>query len=182
MPLTKINTVLVDTNVWLDYFMGEGPELEAIKELVRLAHEGCLTLLYAPTTAKDLFYLIPRRLRRLVPEDNTSYAPAAWGCIEKLMEIAVVPEDNTSYAPAAWGCIEKLMEIAVAAPLSFPECELARMLRKAFDDFEDNLVLAAAETAKADYVVTQDRAFLSAMPEVCITPSRALELLRISRR
>ncbi len=158
MPLTKINTVLVDTNVWLDYFMGEGPELEAIKELVRLAHEGCLTLLYAPTTAKDLFYLIPRRLRRLVPEDNTSYAPAAWGCIEKLMEIAV------------------------AAPLSFPECELARMLRKTFDDFEDNLVLAAAETAKADYVVTQDRAFLSAMPEVCITPSRALELLRISRR
>ena len=154
MPLTRVSSLLVDTNVWLDYFMGEGPGLEATKGLVHLAHEGSLGLLYAPTTAKDLFYLIPRRLRRLGPDDGTCYQPAAWACIEKLMEVAA------------------------AAPLSFPECELARMLRHTFQDFEDNLVIAAAETAKADYVVTQDRALLAAMPEACVTPDRALELAR----
>ena len=114
MPLTTIKSVLVDTNVWLDYFMGEGPQLYEI------------------------------------------------------------------YRPAAWACLRRLMEIATAAPLSFPECELARMLGKTFSDFEDNLILAAAETAKADYVVTQDRAFLASAPEVCVTPARAMELLGIS--
>lgn len=154
MPLTRVSSLLVDTNVWLDYFMGEGPELGATQELVHLAYDGTLGLMYAPTTAKDLFYLIPRRLRRLGPDDGTCYRPAAWGCVEKLMEIAV------------------------AALLSFPECELARMLRRTFPDFEDNLVIAAAETAKADYVVTQDRPLLAAMPEACVTPTRALELVR----
>lgn len=156
MSLTSIKSVLVDTNVWLDYFMGEGPELESICALVAAAHEGALALLFAPTTAKDLFYLIPRRLRRMGAEEGVSYRPAAWACLSKLMEIAA------------------------AAPLSFPECELARMLGKTFPDFEDNLIHAAAETAKADYVVTQDRAFLASAPEVCITPSRAIELLKIA--
>lgn len=157
MPLTSVSKLLVDTNVWLDYFMGEGPELEATKALVALAHAGSLTLLYAPTTAKDLFYLIPRRLRRLGPDDGTSFQPAAWACVDKLMELAV------------------------AAPLSLPECELARILRQSLPDFEDNLILAAAETATADYVVTQDRAFLAAVPEACITPRRALELFELGR-
>ena len=51
------------------------------------------------------------------------------------------------------------------------------MLRKKFPDFEGNLIIAAAETADVDYIVTQDKAFLAQVPEVCITPTRALELL-----
>lgn len=156
MPLTTIKSVLVDTNVWLDYFMSEGPQLDEICGLVAAAHHSKLTLLYAPTSAKDLFYLIPRRLRR------------------------TEGREGISYRPAAWACLRRLMEIATAAPLSFPECELARTLGKTFSDFEDNLILAAAETAKADYVVTQDRAFLASAPEVCVTPARAMELLGIS--
>lgn len=153
MPITKVSSLLLDTNVWLDYFMGEGPNLTEICQLIARAEHGSLSLLYAPTTAKDLFYLIPRRLRMRGGDASTSYAPAAWACLGRMMEIAA------------------------AAPLSFPECELARMLGKKFPDFEDNLIIATAETANASYIVTQDKAFLKQVPEACITPKRALELL-----
>lgn len=153
MQVTKVRSVLLDTNVWLDYFMGEGPNLQDISRLIAIAEGGSLSLLYAPTSAKDLFYLIPRRLRRRGGDDGVSYAPAAWACLGRMMEIAS------------------------AAPLSFPECELARMLRRKYPDFEDNLIIAAAETADVDYIVTQDQAFIRQVPEACITPARALELI-----
>lgn len=153
MSITKVSSLLLDTNVWLDYFMGEGPCVDEISRLIAHAQASSLSLLYASTTAKDLFYLIPRRLRMRGGDGEVSYAPAAWACLDRMMEIAA------------------------AAPLSFPECELARMLRKKFPDFEDNLIIAAAETADVDYIVTQDKAFLKQVPEACITPARALELL-----
>ena len=153
MSITKASSLLLDTNVWLDYFMSEGPCVDDISRLIAHAQVSSLSLLYAPTTAKDLFYLIPRRLRMRGGDDGISYAPAAWACLDRMMEIAA------------------------AAPLSFPECELARMLRKKFPDFEDNLIIAAAETADVDYIVTQDKAFLGQIPEACISPARALELL-----
>ena len=49
----------------------------------------------------------------------------------------------------------------------------------AFDG--STLRIAAAETAKADYVVTSDRLFLQALPEACITPDRAVALLDIAK-
>ncbi len=153
MPITKVSSLLLDTNVWLDYFMGEGLQLDEICQLVARAQSTSLALLYAPTTAKDLFYIIPRRLRMRSGDDGASYAPAAWACLGRMMEMAT------------------------AAPLSFPECELARMLGKQYADFEDNLILAAAETSEASYIVTQDKVFLKQAPEACITPRRALELL-----
>lgn len=159
MPLIKASNLLLDTNVWLDYFLAAGPHLASIERLVELRFDGKISLMYAPTTAKDLLYLIPRRLRRL-DADGAGKPPSA-------------------YAPAAWACIDRLMEIAFASPLSFAECELARMMRSSFDDFEGNLVIASGETAHADYVVTGDKAMLAAFPECCITPERAIEILSI---
>ena len=73
--------LLVDTNVWLDYYLQEGAFDEA-KRLVELAEAGKIDLLYAPTTAKDVFYILPRRLaRRNVNGINVSFASASWACI-----------------------------------------------------------------------------------------------------
>lgn len=161
MPVMRASRLLLDTNVWLDYFLGEGPSIQAIQKLIEAGVSGRTALLYAPTSAKDLFYLIPRRLLR---SDSSSGA-----------------KPPASYRPAAWACVERMMELAVAAPLSYAECELARMLRTVFGDFEDNLIIAAAETAKADYVVTGDRQLLAAAPEACVTPDRALALVEFAR-
>ena len=147
--------LLVDTNVWLDYYLQEGAFGEATR-LVELAEAGKIDLLYAPTTAKDLFYILPRRLAR-----------------------RNVNGDNASFIPAAWACIEHMMQVATASPLSLAECEMARMLGKHMPDLEDNLIIASGDTADVDYVVTSDRRMLEVMPEVCLTPARALELIGI---
>ena len=140
--------LLVDTNVWLDYYLQEGAFDEA-KRLVELAEAGKIDLLYAPTTAKDVFYILPRRLaRRNANGINVSFAP-------------------------------HMTQVATASPLSLAECEMARMLGKRMPDLEDNLIIASGETADVDYVVTSDRRMLEAMPEVCLTPARAVEMIGI---
>ncbi len=154
MPIGRIDTLLLDTNVWLDYFLREGPSVGAIERIVALGFEGRFTLAYAPTSAKDVFFIIPRRLRLRSDDVNGS----------------------ESYLPAAWSCVGFMMEHAAAAPQALGECELARMMRRSFPDFEDNLIVAAAQSVKASYVVTNDKRMLAAMPEFCITPERAIEL------
>ncbi len=154
MPLDRIDTLLLDTNVWLDYFLCEGQSVKAIERVVALGFEERFTLAYAPTSAKDVFFIVPRRLR-LRGEG---------------------PDASKSYLPAAWACVGFMMEHAAAAPQALGECELARMMRGSFSDFEDNLIVAAAKSAKANYVVTNDKKMLAAMPEFCVTPERVLEL------
>ena len=137
--MIEAKRLLVDTNVWLDYYLQEGAFDEA-KHLVELAEAGKIDLLYAPTTAKDAFYILPRRLARR----NTNGI-------------------SVSFASASWACIEHMMQVATASPLSLAECE----------------IIASGETADVDYVVTSDRRMLEAMPEVCLTPARALEMIEI---
>lgn len=153
--MIEAKRLLVDTNVWLDYYLQEGAFDEA-KRLVELAEAGKIDLLYAPTTAKDVFYILPRRLARR----NANGI-------------------NVSFVSASWACIEHMMQVAAASPLSLAECEMARMLGKRIPDLEDNLIIASGETADVDYVVTSDRRMLEAMPEVCLTPARALEMIEI---
>lgn len=122
-----------------------------------MSAHGAISVLYAPTSAKDVFYIIPRRLKR---------AQMGVDCSKE------------SYNSVAWACLDAMMELGVAAPQSFAECEMAKMLRGEYSDFEDNLILAAGETAKADFIVTSDRGMLESTPEACITPARALELAK----
>lgn len=75
--MIEAKRLLVDTNVWLDYYLQEGAFDEA-KHLVELAEAGKIDLLYTPTTAKDVFYILPRRLaRRNANGVNVSFAPAS---------------------------------------------------------------------------------------------------------
>ena len=145
--MMRARSLLLDTNVWLDYFLGTGPSIDDISRIVERGAEG----------AVELFYILPRRLRRACA--NGAQA------------------DEASFRSVAWACVEHMMELACAAPLSHAECQLARMLRGEFGDFEDDLILAAAETAKVDYIVTNDRALLRSVPEACVTPERACRLL-----
>lgn len=53
------------------------------------------------------------------------------------------------------------------------------MLRTKHGDLEDNLVIAAAETCNADYVVSYDREMREHFSPTCITPEQANHLLGI---
>lgn len=147
----------LDTNVWINYFLKEEPNYRDCAKLLETAIAVEANLFVAPTTLKDVFYLIPRCLRRQDVREGRA--------------------DEASYAPAAWACVDFMLDIATPTPLSLAECSMARMLRTRFGDFEDNLLLATNETAQVDYIVTYDRPLLKQFPEVFVTPRRALELL-----
>ena len=152
-------TFLVDTNVWIDYFMASEPYYEAVLSFFEAVDRCGGTLLFAPTTLKDVFFLVPRILRREA--------------------LAAGQLEETSFGPVAWACVQTMTEIAAAAPLSLPECDLAWMLRARHKDLEDNLVIAAAETCNADYVVSYDRELIEHFSPACITPEQANNLLSI---
>ena len=152
-------TFLVDTNIWIYYFMASEPHYEAILSFFETVDRRGGTLLFAPTTLKDVFFLIPRILRREALASGQS--------------------EEASFAPVAWACVRTMTEVAVAAPLSLPECDLAWMLRNKHGDLEDNLIIAAAETCNADYVVSYDRDMLEHFSPACITPEQANKLLSI---
>ena len=106
--MIRPRSLLLDTNIWLDYFLGTGSSIDAISQIVESGASGSVSLLFAPTSAKDLFYILPRRLRR-------ASGGASPGCGE-----------DASYRAVAWACVERMMELAAAAPLSHAECQLAR--------------------------------------------------------
>lgn len=155
MPTPR--SLLLDTNVWLDYLLGADEPGAQAKQLIMRCIEQDIPLLYAPTSLKDVFYILPRRLR--------------------MRSAAGEPLRDESLRPIAWACVRIMTELGVAAPQSLPECNLAWMLRHEHSDFEDNLVMAAAETSNAGYVVTSDKAMLDHYAPSCITPSQALRLL-----
>lgn len=158
---SSIMRLMLDTNVWLNYFLREEGTHRDCEQLLEAAVTHDTALLVSPTTLKDVFYLIPRRFRR---QDALDGKPLV------------------SYAPAAWACLDFMLEIATPSPISFAECTFARSLKARFGDFEDNLLLASAETADVDYIVTYDKPLLKQFPEVFVTPKRALELLNMQEQ
>ena len=152
--------LLIDTDVWIDYFLGSREAIDRITALFGMAADRGIALAYAPTSLKDVFYIIPRRLRAMAIAEGDAF-------------------DERSFLPVAWSCVRKITEIGVAAPQALAECELAWMLRGTHGDLEDNLVIAAAETCNADYVVTDDSEMLEHFSPACITPEQALRLLEL---
>lgn len=149
--------IVIDTNVWLYYFLGRQPECRIIRDLFLACNDRGVTLLYTPTTYKDVFFLIPRQMRRDAAAEGV--------------------RDDVSYLPSAWACVDALSQMAVAIPQSLVECSLARNLRKRHNDLEDNLLVAAAETSDADYIVTYDKRLIRDYDPVCLTPGQMLAFL-----
>ncbi|MBQ9058625.1 MAG: PIN domain-containing protein [Atopobiaceae bacterium] len=148
--------LLIDTSVWLEYLLAIEPNYVAVVDLFDVCVNRDTTIAYTPNALKDVFYLIPRQLRREA--------------------IASGDDSDTSYVAAAWACVRTMTEIALAVPQSLAECDLAWMLRNKHNDLEDNLLIASAETCHADYVVTYDKQLLERFPAICITPQQALDL------
>lgn len=159
--MLKPATLVVDTNVWIAYFIGDDDMHRKAKRFFHAADEHQTTLVYAAVSAKDVFYVVPRQLRMAAKASGDDMP-------------------GISYLPYGWACIRSMTEMAVAATTGLPECDLAWMLRNQHGDFEDNLIIATAETCGADYVVTYDRQLIERFAPVCITPDQALNILQVA--
>lgn len=111
---------------------------------------------------KDVFYITPERFKeRFMNDESMVVATTA-----KL----ILPE-------VAWSGISKLKELMTIVPIGAEECELAQSLRHAHNDFEDDLIIAAAQQSGATYVVTYDKKLAKHFPEYCKTPAEIVAAL-----
>lgn len=158
--MLRPTSLVIDTNVWVDYLLGVEPFCQETVCLFDKCTHNSVSLLYTPTTLKDVFYIVPRQLQRIPPGGDAT-------------------QETFARERIAWACIETITSIATAIPLSLPECNLAWMLRHKHGDLEDDLVVAAAETCGADYIVTYDQELIDHFAPVCITPVQAYDLLSV---
>lgn len=150
--------VLLDTNVWLDAFDGARPRSRAANELIDACVRKGIELLYAVGTAKDVYYLVGASLRR-----------QARGALSEGQTRAA-----SAYAAA---CVANMDEIATAVGSDSSDVWLARKYQRIHEDFEDRLVLAAAQRAKADFLVTSDEALLRHAPVAALSVDDFLALV-----
>jgi predicted nucleic acid-binding protein len=91
--MSRPRVFLVDTNVWLAFFVGDDPTHQEAMDFIMAADELDVTLVYTPSTAKDVFYVIPRECRRQAIRDGVdvrgvSFVPDAWAAMRTMTEIA----------------------------------------------------------------------------------------------
>lgn len=155
--------LLLDTNVWLDYYLGDRPQSDAAKNLILYADEGGMTLAYAGTSIKDVFYLIQRDFKEQFRRKQDKVTDA----------------QSLACKSFAWDCVRNMAQIAVAVPVGEPQVWLASHYEDLHGDFEDDLVLAALETSKADFFVTGDEVLRRKAPRGAFDAADMLAYLRM---
>lgn len=155
--------MVIDTNVWLDYFLGFRAGHRDAVELLNIANELEIAPLCAATTTKDLFYLISADFKR-------AYRCSHGG--------ALTPEGAAAASEVAWACLKNLEEIATVVGCDQSDVWLARVQRSLHEDYEDNLVIAAVQRADADWLVTNDETLVRHSPVAALTCQDALAYLR----
>ena len=155
--------MLVDTNVWLDFYLANRPLHDKARLLVDKALEARVELLASVTTVKDLYYLVAEAAKRMIREDAGR---------EDLTQAEAL-----SAKAYAQGCLDNVLELAFVVGTDEGDVRIARRLEAVHADFEDDLVAAAAMRSDADYVVTNDERFLRRGPVATATTQDALSLL-----
>ena len=158
----EVLTLLLDTNVLMDYLIRRSPNNADAAALIGLADaEENIVLYTASLTLKDVYYLVEQLLKRDARAQG------------KLTDEAAAAARNT-----AWACIRLLLDHVLVVPIGQSEVWSACSLRHLHDDFEDDLILAAALRAEASYIVTGDKRFEHHIPQASVDTPRALELAR----
>ena len=153
--------LLVDTNVWLDVVFGSSGSSPAV-EFFSIARSEGARMGIASHSLKDVYYLLQRRLKLLDKKTG-----------------AVPPERSAPAARvAAWAAVSHIMEFAEVVGSDYSDACLAAKHRTIHDDFEDDLVIAAALRMKADLLVTSDRVLIGHSPVAALTPADAAHWLQ----
>lgn len=159
----RFSSIVIDTNVWLDYYLGFREGNRDACELLTVANRAGVNLLCAVTTTKDLFYLIAADFKRDWRRRHDG----------QLDENGIATARET-----AWACLKHLECVATAVGCDQSDIWLARAQRVLHDNFEDNLVIAAAQRAHADCLVTNDQELLRRSPVAALSCRDAIAYLR----
>lgn len=142
--MSKALRLLVDCNVWVDSYLVPRKRHEESLAFINEALEAGSTLLYGASKLETLFYVIRADAKRII-----------LGQKDRLSE-----QDADFALQFAWGCVNNIYDIATAVGLDQGDLWLARKYRVYHPDLEDNVLLAAVERTRADYLVTWDEKLL----------------------
>lgn len=155
--------LLLDTNVWLDYFLARTPGHRAASELVALARDSEAVALYTSAlSVKDIAYLLERDMKSGAREAGLTVSD----------QVAAAARET------AWGCVRMVLENSLIVPTGHPEVLQAFTLKSLHDDLEDDLLLGSAYRADVDYVVTYGEQLARRSPVSCVSVAEALGLAR----
>ena len=158
-------SMLLDTNVWLDYYIPWRGGHAVARQLIERALEDNRTLAYAVSTVKDVYYMV-------AAEHKRAERAAAGSLSDSAAQAATA---------TAWGCINNMQAIACAVPLDHTDVWMAAKQRALHGDFEDDLVIASAMRGKVDYLVTNDETLLRHCPVAALNATDMCKLLEIQQ-
>ena len=158
-----MKALVLDTNVWLDYFLAERPGHADAFRFVDAAVEAEVPLLVASHSMKDFWYLFWQ---------SNKHANAREGSME-------AEEASQTAKHVSWAVVEHISDLATVVGSDESDAWLARKMRSTHDDYEDNLVVAAALRAKPDLLVSSDQALIAHCPVAAATPKDALGYLEL---
>ena len=157
-------TLLIDTNIWIDAFDGDRKQHMRAHVLLDTAFERGVTLAFAVSSLKDVYYALSSALMRQSRTVN-----------------GVLSEEDARSAEAyAWACVQNMQEIATPVAVDVSDVWLAGKFRSQMHDFEDALVAAAASRCHADVLVTNDERFLRHSPVNAMDAADALTYITLS--
>ncbi|MBR3235735.1 MAG: PIN domain-containing protein [Atopobiaceae bacterium] len=156
--------IMLDTNVLVDYYLGREPGCSACKRIIELSN-GSHALYVAAVSLKDVYYLVGATLKRL----------------QRLEAGTLTESDALACTEIAWSCVRNAMEVALVANTGRRECLDAIVYRSVHNDFEDNLVLAAARSSEVDIIVTCDERLAQHSPMGALSPQALVRLLEADR-
>ncbi|WP_302153220.1 PIN domain-containing protein [uncultured Enorma sp.] len=157
-------TLLIDTNIWIDAFDGDRKQHMRAHVLLDTAFERGVTLAFAVSSLKDVYYALSSALKRQSRTVN-----------------GVLSEEDARSAEAyAWACVQNMQEIATPVAVDVSDVWLAGKFRSQMHDFEDALVAAAASRCHADVLVTNDERFLRHSPVNAMDAADALTYITLS--
>lgn len=151
-------TLLIDTNVWIDYFSPWRQGHELACTLFAMSVERGIDLLFAVSSSKDVYYQV-----------QMSYKLLAKRCDGALTEERAVAARET-----AWGCVRWMGEVANPVGCDMSDMWLAQKHKTIHADYEDDLVIAAAIRSKATQLVTNDRSLIIHAPVSALSVEDAL--------
>ena len=148
--------ILVDTNVWLDHYLDRGARHDDAQRLVEAAADERAVLYVTDGILKDFFFVFQRTLRAAYRAEGLEVTSSLAAAIEE----------------TAWGCLRSLMHVAIVVPMGTADVWQAFTYRRTHGDFEDDLLVAAARRAGADFIASSDAELARRSPITCLPAAK----------
>ena len=151
MTDVSMQRILLDTNVLLDYLLHRDDHAKMAEAVMELGAKNNITLLCASLSIRREFKPNESEVENFTRGFLSSRVP--------------------------WRCIEQVKEMCDIVAVDESTCDKAFSLQKRHRDFEDDLIIVAAQQSGANCVVTSDAELISHFPEYCKTPAEIVAAL-----